>query len=91
MDSITIYTFTSVIISLFVIFSFLFLFSFFVKKYKIRLGKSKAFSDINISILSNISIGLQQSLVIVEADGHRFLLGVFKGGITLISQLDRCD
>lgn len=91
MDAITISTATSMIISLLVIFALLFIFAFFVKKYRLRLGVAKSYSNINISVLSTFSLGLQQSLVVAEADGQRFLLGVFKGGITLISQLDRHD
>jgi flagellar biogenesis protein FliO len=44
-----------------------------------------------ISILSARGLGGQQSLVIAEAGGQVFLLGVGRGGITLLSRLDAHD
>jgi len=44
-----------------------------------------------ISILSTRPLGGQHSLVIAEAEGQRFLLGVSRGGITAIGRLSSHD
>ncbi len=40
-----------------------------------------------ISVLSSRALGAQQSLIVAEAEGQRFLLGVSRNGITIISRL----
>ncbi|MCB5945815.1 flagellar biosynthetic protein FliO [Acidocella sp. KAb 2-4] len=44
-----------------------------------------------ISILATRPLGGQHSLVIAEAEGQRFLLGVSRGGITAIGRLSSHD
>lgn len=78
----------SMIVSLLVILGGLVICAFLIKKYKNRVGIDKASGGMRISILSTRSLGMQQSLVVAEADGKYFLLGVCKTGITLISRLD---
>ncbi|MBB5373729.1 flagellar biosynthetic protein FliO [Acidocella aromatica] len=40
-----------------------------------------------ISVLATRQLGAQHSLVIAEAEGQRFLIGVSRGGITAIGRL----
>lgn len=89
MDTETISAATSMVVSLLVILGLLVALAFFVKKFRMRPGVDKAALDMKISILSSRSLGVQQSLVVAETNGQYFLLGVCKGGITLISHLDR--
>lgn len=88
MDTETISAATSIIVSLLIILGLLVVCAFLAKRVRLRLGGDKAAGGMRISILSTRSLGLQQSLVVAEANGEYFLLGVCKGGITLISRLD---
>ena len=88
MDTETVSASVSVIISLLVILGLLAGFAFFVKRFRNRLGIDKVAGGMKISVLSTRSLGIQQSLVVAEANGEYFLLGVCKGGITLISRLN---
>lgn len=89
MDTETFSAAASMVVSLLVILGLLFAFAFFIKKFRTRLGVDKIAGDMKISVLSSRSLGMQQSLVVAETNGQYFLLGVCKGGITLISHLDR--
>lgn len=88
MDTETISAAVSVIISLLVILGLLVGCAFLAKRFRNRLGIDKAAGAMKISILSTRSLGVQQSLVVAEANGECFLLGVCKGGVTLISRLN---
>lgn len=88
MDTETISAATSMIVSLLVILGLLIVGAFLAKRVRGRLGADKAAGGMKISILSTRSLGLQQSLVVAEANGEYFLLGICKGGITLISRLN---
>lgn len=88
MDTETISAATSMVISLLVILGLLVGCAYLAKRFRTRLGVDKTNSNIKISILSTKTLGMQQSLVVAEADGQRFLLGVSKGAIELISRLD---
>lgn len=87
-DSETVSAAISMIVSLLVILGGLVVCAFLIKKYKNRVGLDKTSGGMKISILSTRSLGMQQSLVVAEADGKYFLLGICKAGITLISRLD---
>lgn len=88
MDTETISAAASTIASLLVILGLLVGCAFLAKRFRARLGADKTNGHMKISILSAKSLGMQQSLVVAEAAGQYFLLGICKGGITLISRLD---
>lgn len=88
MDTETMSAAVSVTVSLLVILGLLVGLAFVAKRFRGRLGVDKALASMKISVLSTRSLGLQQSLVVAETNGEYFLLGVCKGGITLISRLN---
>jgi flagellar biogenesis protein FliO len=77
----------STIASLLIILGLLVGLAFLARRLKGRIPGSKAGGNMPVSILSSRQLGGQQSLVIAEADGQRFLLGVSRSGIALISRL----
>ncbi|WP_298222532.1 flagellar biosynthetic protein FliO [Acidocella sp.] len=88
MDTETISGAASTIASLLIILGLLAGLAFLARRFKGRLPGSKAGGNMPVSILSSRPLGGQQSLVIAEAEGQRFLLGISRGGIVLISRLD---
>jgi flagellar biosynthetic protein FliO len=88
LDTETISGAASTIASLLIILGLLTGLAFLARRFKGRLLGSKAGGNMPVSILSSRPLGGQQSLVIAEADGQRFLLGVSRGGIALISRLN---
>lgn len=82
---------SSVIISLVVIVLLLVVLSLFANRMRGRLKINKNNGNMQILVKSKYSIGIQQHLVIVEANGENFLLSVCKGGVGLISRLDNHD
>ena len=87
MDTETISAAVPMIISLLLILGLLVICAFAAKKLRARAGMDKAVGAMKISVVSSRSLGMQQSLVVAETNGEYFLLGVGKGGITLISRL----
>ncbi|MBU6418132.1 MAG: flagellar biosynthetic protein FliO [Proteobacteria bacterium] len=87
MDTETISGAASTIASLLIILGLLTGLAFLARRFKGRLPGSKVGGNMPVSIISSRPLGGQQSLVIAEADGQRFLLGVSRGGIALISRL----
>lgn len=87
MDTESISGAASTIASLLII---LFLFvglAFLARRLKGRIPGSKAGGNMPVAILSSRPLGGQHSLIVAQADGQRFLLGVSRGGIALISRL----
>jgi flagellar biogenesis protein FliO len=84
----------SVCVSLFVILGGLAAFTLIVKKFRngrfaLAAGKWRAATPANpISIIATRHLGAQSSLLIVEAEGKRFLLAAGKQGVTIIGALD---
>ena len=84
----------SVCVSLFVILGGLAAFTFIVKKFRnghLAVGASKwrgAAPASPINIIATKPLGAQSSLLIVEAEGKRFLLATGRQGITTIGTLD---
>ncbi len=88
MDTETISGAASTIASLLVILGLLVGLAFLARRLRGRMPGSKAGGNMPVSILSSRPLGGQHSLVIAEAGGQRFLLGISRGGIALISRLD---
>lgn len=81
----------SVIISLVVIIFLLVCFSFLARYIKNRFQVKKGDDSIQILVKAKYSIGIQQHLVVVEINGEYFFLSACKGGVRLISQLNKHD
>ncbi len=88
MDTETISGAASTIASLLVILFLLAGLAFLARRLRGRVPGSKAGGNMPVAVLSSRPLGGQHSLVIAEADGQRFLLGISRGGIALISRLD---
>ena len=88
MDTETISGAASTIASLLILLGLLAALAFLGRRFKGRFPGSKAGGNMPVSILSSRPLGGQHSLVIAEADGQRFLLGVSRGGIALITRLE---
>ncbi|MBU6396813.1 MAG: flagellar biosynthetic protein FliO [Rhodospirillales bacterium] len=88
MDTETISGAASTIASLLILLGLLAALAFLARRFKGRFPGSKAGGNMPVSILSSRPLGGQHSLVIAEADGQRFLLGVSRGGIALITRLE---
>lgn len=82
---------TSVVISLAVIVCLLIAFSLLARRIRGGRGINKNNENIQILLKSKYSIGIQQHLIIVEANKENFLLSVCKGGVSLISRLESHD
>jgi flagellar biogenesis protein FliO len=86
----------SVCVSLFVILAGLAAFTLIVKKFRngrfagvaAKWGGGAAAPNL-INIIATRHLGAQSSLLIVEADGKRFLLATGKQGVITIGALDR--
>ena len=91
MDTETISGAASTIASLLIILGLRVALAFLARRLKGRIPGSKASGKMPVSILSSRPLGGQHSLVVAEADGKRFLLGVSRGGISLITKLDDPD
>jgi flagellar biogenesis protein FliO len=87
-DSETISAAASTIASLLVLLGLLAGLAFLVRRLRGRIPGNQAGGKMPVSILSSRPLGGQQSLVVAEADGQRFLLGVSRNGIALISRLN---
>ena len=61
------------------------------KRLRGRLPGGGAHSNAAISIVSSRPLGGMHSLIIAEADGQRFLIGLSRGQITTIGRLNRND
>ncbi|MDE2458768.1 MAG: flagellar biosynthetic protein FliO [Rhodospirillales bacterium] len=88
MDTETISGAASTIASLLILLGLLAALAFLARRFKGRFPGSKAGGNMPVAILSSRPLGGQHSLVIAEADGQRFLLGVSRGGIALITRLE---
>lgn len=88
MDTETISGAASTLASLLVILFLLAGLAFLARRLRGRMPGGKAGGNMPVSILSSRPLGGQHNLVIAEAAGQRFLLGVSRGGIALISRLD---
>lgn len=88
MDTETISGAASTIASLLIILGLLAGAAFLARRLRNRMPSSKAGGNMPVAILSSRPLGGQQSLVIAEAGGQRFLLGVSRAGVALISRLD---
>ena len=88
MDTETISGAASTIASLLILLGLLAALAFLARRFKGRFPGSKTGGNMPVSILSSRPLGGQHSLVIAEADGQRFLLGVSRGGIALITRLE---
>lgn len=83
---------SSTILSLLIILGLLVICAYFAKRFlRYQNGNKKASGTMLISILCSRSLGAQQNLVVAEANGQIFLLGVSRNGITLISRLEHCE
>lgn len=89
MDTEIISAASSTILSLLVILGLLVICAYFAKRFlRHQNGSKKANGTMLISILCSRPLGAQQNLVVAEAKGQIFLLGVGRNGITLISRLE---
>ena len=88
MDTETISGAASTIASLLILLGLLAALAFLGRRFKGRFPGSKTGGNMPVSILSSRALGGQHSLVVAEADGQRFLLGISRGGISLITRLD---
>jgi len=86
----------SVCVSLFVILGGLAAFTIFVKKFRngrfaMALGtwRGGTAPASPINIIATKHLGAQSSLLIVEAEGRRFLVATGRQGVTAIGALDR--
>lgn len=61
------------------------------KRLRGRLPGGGAHASAAISIISSRPLGGMHSLIIAEADGQRFLIGLSRGQITTIGRLNRND
>lgn len=91
MDAQLISASTSVIISLVIILFLLVCFSLLSKYIKNRFQFKKGDENIQILVKAKYSIGIQQHLIVVEINGEYFFLSACKGGVRLISQLNKND
>ncbi|MGE4481087.1 FliO/MopB family protein [Acidocella sp.] len=88
MDTETISAAASTIASLLMILGLLAGLAFVARRWRARMPGSQAGGNMPVSILSSRPLGGQHSLVVAEAGGRRFLLGVSRGGVSLIDRLD---
>ncbi len=58
-----------------------------LRRWRVQLPARGSNGQSLIRIISSRPLGVQQSLIIAEADGVRFLIGVSRSGITAIGQL----
>jgi len=87
----------SVCVSLFVILGGLAVFTLIVKKFRngrfamvaAKWGGGGAAAPNLINIIATRHLGAQASLLVVEADGKRFLLATGKHGVSTVGVLDR--
>lgn len=88
MDGASLSTAASSLASLLGILLILALVAFVLRRLRARLPRSGAKTPGGIDIIASRLLGGQQSLVIAEADGVRFLIGVSRAGITCIGRLN---
>lgn len=82
----------STILSLLLILGLLAVCAYFAKRFlRPQFINKKTNMAMSISILCSRSLGGQQNLVVAEAMGKIFLLGVSRNGVTLISRLDHYE
>jgi flagellar biogenesis protein FliO len=62
--------------------------AFALRRLRGRAGWQRKFLGTDIMIISSRQIGWQSSLLIVEAEGRRFLIGAGRNGLTAIGALD---
>jgi flagellar biogenesis protein FliO len=65
--------------------------AFLLRRMRARLPGGGAKTQAAINIISNRPLGGQHSLIIAEAEGHRFRIGVSRAGITAIGRLGAHD
>lgn len=62
-----------------------------LRRFRAKLPGGAANMQAPISIIASRPLGAQQSLIIAEAEGCRFLLGISRGGIVTIGRLGSHD
>ena len=88
MDSIGYGALTSTATSLLVILGALFGATMLIRRLRATPWAQRATAASPITILATRPIGHQASLLIAEADGQRFLIGLSRTGIAAIGRLD---
>jgi flagellar biogenesis protein FliO len=79
----------SVLASLFSILALLAVVGFVLRRFRGGTGWPRKFMAADITIVSARQIGWQSSLLIVEAEGNRFLIGAGRHGLTAIGALNK--
>lgn len=74
--------------SLIVIFGVLIGATFLVRRLRGTAWGQRAAAQTQIKLIASRPLGGQNTLVIAEAEGQRFLIGVSRGGIAAIGRLD---
>jgi len=65
--------------------------AFLVRRLRARLPGGQAKMQAGISIIANRPLGGQHSLIIAEAEGEKFLIGVSRDSMTTIGRLNAHD
>lgn len=78
----------SSVTSLVVIFGVLIGATFLLRRLRGTTWGQRATAQTQINLIASRSLGGQNTLVIVQAEGSRFLIGVGRNGMTAIGRLD---
>jgi len=75
-------------VSLIVIFGVLIGATFLLRRLRGTAWGQRTTAQTQIELIASRPLGGQNTLIIAEAEGHRFLIGVSRGGIAAIGRLD---
>jgi flagellar biogenesis protein FliO len=78
----------SSLVSLSVIFGVLIGATFLLRRLRGTAWGQRATAQMQIKLIASRSLGGHNTLVIAEAEGQRFLIGIGRGGIAAIGRLD---